>query len=221
MTTELLFKHRNLPEQVADHIVILLATDKLQPGQRLFESDLCKMLGVSRIPVREALRILQAQGVVHTEPNRGSFIRGYSSEETVELLKVRLSIERLALRRVIKLAKTDPGILDGIDDAFNELKRQDRLGDKLASCQADLAFHHQIVVLSGSPVLLPLWQSIARGVLVFFMHERQAYYDYQRSISDHQALVDLLKAGKVSALDAEIERHILHSSPVIEAASPP
>jgi DNA-binding GntR family transcriptional regulator len=221
MSTELLFKHRNLPEQVADHIVTLLATDKLHAGQRLFESELCKMLGVSRIPVREALRILQAQGVVHTEPNRGSYIREFSTDESIELLKIRLSIERLALRRVVKLAKSDPSILERIEEAFEEFKRQGKLSDKLASCQADLAFHHEIISLSGSPVLLPLWQSIARGVLVFFMHERQAYYDYQRSIDDHQALMDLIRAGKIAALDAEIERHILHSSPLIDEATLP
>lgn len=218
MSSELLFKHRNLPDQVADHIVMLLATDKLTAGQRLFESDLCKMLGVSRIPVREALRILQAQGVVHTEPNRGSYIREYTSEETLELQKVRLSIERLALRRVVRLAKANPDILDVIDQAFDELKQQLKLSDRLASCQADLAFHHQIIVLSGSPVLLPLWQSIARGVLVFFMHERQAYYDYDRSVSDHAVLIEQLRAGKLAALDAEIERHILHASPLIDNA---
>ncbi len=212
MNIELSFKHRNLPEQVADHIVILMATDQLQPGQRLFENELCKLLGVSRVPVREALRLLQAQGIVRNEPNRGSFVSEYSSMETDELMKVRLSVEKLALRRLVRLAKSDPSILDGLERALDELRKQDKFNDKLAACQADLAFHNQIVELSGSPVLLPIWQSLSRGILVFFMHERQSYYDYARSTKDHELLMNLIRAGRISALDAEIERHILTAS---------
>ena len=218
MIAETSFRHRNLPDQVADHIVVLMATDKLKPGERLFENELCKLLGVSRIPVREALRILQAQGVVYTEPNRGTFISEYTSEETAELLKIRLSVEKLALRRLVRLAKTDPGILKGLDDALEEMKRQDRMGNKLASCQADLAFHSQIVELSGSPVLLPIWQSLARGVLVFFMHERQDYYDYERSIEDHVQLMEVIRTGRMAGLDAAIERHIMNNPGVPEPA---
>ncbi|MBD9628204.1 GntR family transcriptional regulator [Ensifer sp. ENS06] len=54
------FKHRNLPEQVADHVSKLLATGELEPGQRLYEKRICELLGASRVPVREALRILGA-----------------------------------------------------------------------------------------------------------------------------------------------------------------
>lgn len=210
---ELLFKHRNLPEQVADHIVILMATNKLKPGQRLFEKELCTMLGVSRIPVREALRILQAQGVVRTEPNRGTFISELRSEETSELLKVRLTVEKLAVRRLALRAKEDPAILAPLEESLEEVKRRDKFGDRLASCQADLAFHNLIVELSGSSLLLPMWQSLARGVLVFFMHERQSYYDYDTFVDDHIRLMDAIKAGKLTMLDAVIEEHILESNP--------
>lgn len=210
---ELLFKHRNLPEQVADHIVILLATDKLKAGQRLFEKELCAMLGVSRIPVREALRILQAQGVVRTEPNRGTFISELNSEETSELLKIRLSVEKLAARRLALRAKDDPSILDPLQEALEEVKRRDKFGDKLASCQADLAFHSLMVELSGSNLLLPTWESLARGVLVFFMHERQAYYDYDTFVDDHERLMEAIRVGKLTMLDAVMEEHILESNP--------
>lgn len=219
MSAEPMFKHRNLPERVADHIVLLLATDKLQPGQRLFEGELCKALGVSRIPVREALRILHAQGVVHTEPNRGTFVHGHSSIETTELLKIRLIIEKLALRRLVRLAKSTPDILVPLHVALDEFRRQSKTGDKLATCQADLSFHREIVTLSGSPVLAPLWQSISRGVLVFFMHERQAYYDVDTSIEDHEQLIRIIEAGTITAINAEIERHILNSSAVAPRTS--
>jgi len=211
------FKHRNLPEQLADHIVLLLATGELQPGQRLFESDLCKQLGVSRIPVREALRLLQAQGVVKTEPNRGSFMNRYGTEETDEFVKIRLSVEQIALKRLVRVVQQDLGILAPFDDILQKMREAHTISDKLASCQADLAFHRTLIELSGSPVLLPIWNSISRGILVYFMRERQAYYDYNRSIVDHEVLLEAIRKGDVAALDAMIETHIM-AAPIPGAA---
>jgi DNA-binding GntR family transcriptional regulator len=207
--SETLFKHRNLPDQLADHIVLLLAKGELQPGQRLFENDLCRQLGVSRVPLREALRLLQAQGVVNTEPNRGSFINRFGTEEANEFLKIRLSVEQIALRRLVRLVKEDPGILVPFEEIIQRMRQADAIRDKLASCQADLAFHRTIVELSGSPVLLPIWNSISRGIFVYFMQERQSYYDYNRSIMDHQILLDAVGQGDADLLDVMIEKHIM------------
>ena len=216
------FRHRSLPEQVADHIVVLIAKGQIKAGDRLFENDLCKMLGVSRIPVREALRILQAQGVLRAEPNRGSFVSEYGSAETTEMLKVRLTVERLALRRLVPRVKREPELLASLRRAVELLRDQTRLKNKLASCQADLEFHHRIVVLSESPTLLTVWEMLARGILVFFMHERHEYYDHERNVRDHEKLVEAIEAGRLTALDELIEEHILKLYPLRapEAGSP-
>ncbi len=210
------FKHRNLPDQLADHIVLLLAKGELQPGQRLFEAEICKLLGVSRIPVREALRLLQAQGVVKTEPNRGSFMNRYGSEEAQEFLRVRLCVEQIALKRLVRVVKRDSACLDPLADIIQKMRQAHTIDDKLASCQADLAFHATLIELSGSPVLLPIWNAISRGILVYFMQERQAYYDYDRSIVDHELLLEAIRSGSTSGLDALIESHIM-ATPVPRA----
>lgn len=93
---------RNLPDQLADQLVIMIATGELEPGQRIFEKKICEMKGVSRIPVREALRLLQAQGVVRTEPNRGTYVTEYTSDEMLEVQEMRLAVERIALRRIVE-----------------------------------------------------------------------------------------------------------------------
>jgi len=217
LQTETPFKHRNLPEQLADHIVLLLAKGELQPGQRLFEAEICKMLGVSRIPVREALRLLQAQGVVKTEPNRGSFMNSYGSEEAKEFLRIRLCVEQIALKRLVVTVKADPSCLDPLSDIIQKMRQAHAISDKLASCQADLAFHATLIELSGSPVLLPIWNAISRGILVYFMQERQAYYDYDRSIVDHEVLLEAIRSCDPAGLDALIETHIM-ATPVPQAA---
>ena len=93
---------RNLPDRLADHLVLMIAKGQLRPGQRIFEKEICEVQGVSRIPVREALRLLQAQGVVRTEPNRGTYVTEFTSDEMLEMLGLRLAVERIALRRILE-----------------------------------------------------------------------------------------------------------------------
>jgi DNA-binding GntR family transcriptional regulator len=203
------FEQRNLPDQLADHIVILIATGGMVPAQRLVEKELCESLGVSRIPLREALRILQAQGVIRTVPNRGSFVTEFGSTETAEMLQVRLSVERMAFRRVARRVSQNPSLLRELRAKIEGLRQAARSHDQLTYCQADLAFHHGVVELSESPLLKPIWNSLARGVLFFLMQERQVKFNYRESIGEHNLLVDLISRGDPAALDAEIERHIM------------
>ena len=202
-------EQRNLSDQCADHIVLMIANGELKAGQRLLEKEICRHLGVSRVPVREALRLLQAQGVVRTEPNRGSFIAEFGSIETAELLEVRLCVERLALKRLLDRLALDAEAADPLEEQITAMRRAAELNAQLAYCQADLAFHQKLIELSQSPLLGPIWTSLSRGVLVFLMQERDIAFDYGQSIDEHVFLLDVIRAGKPVAVDREIERHIM------------
>jgi DNA-binding GntR family transcriptional regulator len=217
-TVEASLHYRSLPDLVADHVVVMIAKGELQAGQRLFEKEICASVGVSRIPVREALRLLQAQGVVHTEPNKGTFIAHFGSKEMGELLEIRLGVERIALRSLLASLKSSPSLIDQFVECMNDLRRAALLKDKLAYCQADVAFHTKIIDLSESPILKPVWQSLSRGVLVFIMQERGEAFNYAESIEDHERLLGLIRARNQKAVHEEIGRHILTSLEARNAA---
>ena len=209
MTYSLPLKQRNLPDRLADHLVNMIAKGELKPGQRLFEKEICEGQRVSRIPVREALRLLQAQGIVRTEPNRGTFVTGFTSDEMSQLLELRLGVERIALRTILGRGTPKPDITSQFADVLEDMRRAAKLDDQLAYCQADLSFHNRIVDLSFSPVLSPVWQLLSRGVLVFLMQEHDSAFDYDQSIREHERLLALIQMGKKIALEQERERHIL------------
>ncbi|HEV2501678.1 MAG TPA: GntR family transcriptional regulator [Mesorhizobium sp.] len=211
MSFEPQFKYRNLPEQLADHIVDLFAKGELAGGQRLYEKEICDLLGVSRVPVREAFRILGAQGVVRTEPNRGSFLADLGPDEMIEMLEIRLTVERIALRRLLKLVLANPSLLDELRDAIDNMRRAARIEDQLSYYRSDLAFHAKVVELSASPMLKPIWDSLSRAILVLLMRERNDNFDYDAAIKDHEVLVELIEQRKRTALDKEIERHITNT----------
>lgn len=201
---------RNLPDRLADQLVLMIAKGQLKAGQRIFEKDICKIQGVSRIPVREALRLLQAQGVVRTEPNRGTYVTEFTSDEMMEMLQLRLAVERIALRRMLGRGTPAGELADQFADVMDAMRRAATLNDRLGFCQADLAFHCRIVELSASPVLAPTWQLLSRGVLIFLMQEEKASpLDFEELIQEHEKILKFLQSGRKDALDEEIEDHIL------------
>ncbi|PNG51791.1 HTH-type transcriptional regulator Mce2R [Variovorax sp. WDL1] len=200
---------RNLADRIADHLVVEIVNGTISIGQRLREVELCRTLGVSRVPLREALRILQAQGIVASIPNRGTYVADFKSAETADLLEIRISIERTAFGRLLRLANEEPEILEVLELHLDDLRRAKRLEDRFIFAQADLAFHERVVELSGSPMLTAVWRSLARGVLFFMIHEPYSSLDFNEEIREHERLLELLGQGDPKALRLEISKHIL------------
>jgi len=199
---------RNLPDQLADQLAVMIATGELNPGQRIFEKKICEMKGVSRIPVREALRLLQAQGVVRTEPNRGTYVTEFTPDEMLEMLELRLAVERIALRRIIERKTPKALIARQLSVAIEAMRRAGESGDRLGLCQADLWFHDRIIDLAASPMLRATWRLIARSVLVFLMREHGGSASPSLWIDEHEELLAVLESDSSAVLDEHIEHHI-------------
>ena len=88
----------NLREQVVERLRLAIATGRFKPGARLVERELCEMMGVSRTSLREALRELQADGLISAQPNRGLSVSVISRKEAVGIYEVRAVLEGLAAR---------------------------------------------------------------------------------------------------------------------------
>jgi DNA-binding GntR family transcriptional regulator len=210
---------RNLPDQLADQLAVMIATGELKPGQRVFEKKICEMKGVSRIPVREALRLLQAQGVVRTEPNRGTYVTAFTADEMHEMFELRLAVERIALRRIIERRTPKALIASQLSVAIEAMRRAAAIGDRLALCQADLWFHDRIIDLAASPMLEATWRLLARGVLVFLMREHGATASsLSLWIAEHEELLAILESDSSAVLDEHIEHHIFSG---VRARRPP
>jgi DNA-binding GntR family transcriptional regulator len=210
---------RNLPDQLADQLAIMIATGEIKPGQRIYEKKICELKGVSRIPVREALRLLQAQGVVRTEPNRGTYVTGFTADELHELFELRLAVERIALRRIIERKTPKALIASQLSVAIEAMRRAAGIGDRLALCQADLWFHDRIIDLAASPMLEATWRLLARGVLVFLMREHaETPIPLSLWIAEHEELLAILESDVSAVLDERIEDHIFSG---VRARRPP
>jgi DNA-binding GntR family transcriptional regulator len=178
-----------LRDRVRDELRARIADGRIEPGQRLYEKAIGEELGVSRIPVREAIRMLESEGMVSVLPRRGGvLVRRLGREDVENLFDVREALEGLAARRAAERA--DPAGLDALGRLLDTARRALAAGEAEAVDAANAAFHEQVHRLGRNPlvgeVLGPLTGRLRRLFRQNVEHER-VLSDHERL---HRALVD-------------------------------
>jgi DNA-binding GntR family transcriptional regulator len=199
----------SLAEQAADAIVMGVSAGALKPGQRLVETELASLLNMSRVPLREALKILEAQGIVESIPHRGTRIATFEEARVTQICEARVALERLALRDAAVVYKANPALLAVLDQIIAVMERAaDRL-EWLDVSKADLSFHREMCRASGNNIVQTLWEALARHVFIIFGHEIRDERDAAVMGPQHRLLRNLLAKGDSATLDSEIEHHIM------------
>jgi DNA-binding GntR family transcriptional regulator len=133
---------------VAQKLRNAIMSGTFKPGQRLVERELCEMTGVSRPSIREALRLLEADGLVTTIPHRGPVVSTISLEEAKQLYAARAVLEGFAGRECARLH--DPAIARRIGDALAKLKAASAASDLVATLEAKTEFYAAIITGCGN-----------------------------------------------------------------------
>jgi DNA-binding GntR family transcriptional regulator len=199
----------SLAEQAADAIVTGISSGALKPGERLYETELATLLKMSRVPLREALKILEAQGIVESVPHRGTRIALFDEERVNQICEARIALERLALAAAAPKYRADSALFSWLDAIVARMEVAAERLDWIGVSKADLDFHREICRVSGNEIVSTLWESLARHVFIVFGHEIRDQRDAAAIGPQHRRLRDLLAAGDAKGLHAEIQRHIL------------
>ena len=138
---------------------------ELAPGGRVNENALAGRFGVSRGPIREALRALEASGLVHSIPNRGFFVRRLDLEEAVHIYDVRAVLFGLA-GETLANAATDK-IIAGLNRYIADMEKAAEARDFDAYYPLNLAFHRFIIESTGNPVLADLYLDLVKQMHLF------------------------------------------------------
>jgi DNA-binding GntR family transcriptional regulator len=197
-----------LAERAAEAIVLGVASGALQPGQRLLEVELARLLQMSRVPLREALKILEAQGIVESTPHRGTRIATFDAARIDEICEARLALEKIAMRGAMAAYRRDPSLIARLDQILVAMERAAQHMEWIEISKADLDFHREICRASGNAIVQKLWDALARHVLIVFGKEIRDERDAKAIVPQHKRLRDVLAAGKLGALDDELDQHI-------------
>ena len=183
-----------LAEAIADSVAEAIATGHLAPGERIVETALAEKYGVSRVPVREALKVLATQGILVGGGHRGYRVVSFSPEKIDQVFEVRLGLETVLLRDAVANWRSAGAGLGGLDAVIETMRTAARAGDLRGMLRADLEFHRTICQASGNEIAAALWNAIARHVLIIFNLARYRDVDLEGSLTQHLKLRDYIRA---------------------------
>lgn len=178
------------------------------PGALLAESAVARRLGVSRVPVREALFALEREGLVEFSPTGRAFVKALTPQDFEELYVLRLALEPLASRLAAPALKAD----------FSKLEKNLAATRRARSVQEvtllDLEFHQLILEASGNARLLKLWRSL-RGELELWLgrlhrsHQLQTKETLKETVDAHQSIVESFRSQAPAVCERLMREHIL------------
>jgi DNA-binding GntR family transcriptional regulator len=184
-----LFKDNSLSVLIKDHILREIILGKIQPEEKLIEAKYADEFGTSRAPVREAFYLLTLEGVAEKIPRKGTIVKGYSIEETYDLLEIRCYLETMSLEKIMN--KNDKELLKKLEGIMLEM-RQCTNGNEYA--KLDYKFHYQIIIESGSDVVKTTYSRLGNILLTFqtLVFVEESYI--KESIEEHEQILTCLYA---------------------------
>ena len=197
---------RTMVEQAAEAVVAAAARGAFLPGDRLVEAEIARDLGISRVPVREALRLLESQGIVVSTPYKGMRLMQVTNRGVAELTRVRTALEALALREIVAAGGGEARLATA-RRAAAVYEAQLAGGDLAAIVAADVIFHGEICRASGNAVLHALWSSLARQLAVVW-GLGQGVRRSDAVVAEHRRLLDCLAKGDGDGAQAALEAHL-------------
>ena len=198
---------RTLVDHAVDSILSAASRGLILPGDRLSEPDLAAHLGMSRVPIREALRILESQSIVTSEPYKGIRLMEVSKQRLEHIIDVRVAIETLAACRAIEAGRNGSAQIRQLDAAIEELVLMAQRNDTYHFAAADTAFHRILCSFAQNPVLDTLWESISRQLTVLFGLSTIGK-PMKTIIEEHRALAAVFASGDIAMMQKELEDHI-------------
>lgn len=204
MSAETAISRSVLSDAVKDRLLEAILDGRYPPGSRIIETRVAKELGTSQAPVREALRDLEALGVVEIAAFRGARVRQVTKDELLEAYVVRAELEALAVR--LALPVLGPAEFARLERRLGEMLQAASIGDTVTEAAADAAFHGELVGLAGNATLLRVWGRLEPYSRTYITMALPGG-DRRKMAELHQPILDALRSGDPSIAETAVREH--------------
>lgn len=198
--------YKPLRDVVFESLRTAILEGKLKSGQRLMEVQLAEQLGVSRTPIREAIRKLELEGLVIMLPRKGAYVADMSFKDLIDVLEIRASLEGLAASLASGRRRDED--IEGLEKLAREFEESVKSGDIEEVLKKDVEFHEYIFSLANNKklyqIINSLWEQVHRFRVTYVS-------DYEASLSlveEHNKIFEAIKEGNCELAQKYATEHI-------------
>lgn len=198
--------YKPLRDVVFESLRTAILEGKLKSGQRLMEVQLAEQLGVSRTPIREAIRKLELEGLVIMLPRKGAYVADMSFKDLIDVLEIRASLEGLAASLASGRRRDED--IEGLEKLAREFEESVKSGDIEEVLKKDVEFHEYIFSLANNKklhqIINSLWEQVHRFRVTYVS-------DYEASLSlveEHNKILEAIKEGNCELAKIYATEHI-------------
>ncbi|MEO8655795.1 MAG: GntR family transcriptional regulator [Ramlibacter sp.] len=198
--------HNSMHDEVAAQLRDRIFNGELLPGSFLDEARLAEQMRISRTPLREALKVLTAEGLVRHEPRRGSFVNEVTEQDLDEIFPVIALLEgRCAYEAARNATDADLQALEALHDKLNRHARARRINDYY---DVNFAIHEAIIALANNRWLAQVIVDLRKIVKLSRLQQLHAPGRLEQSRTEHMAVFAALKARDADGADAAMRTHL-------------
>jgi len=196
-----------LYQEVAERLRQRIFAHELTPGTWIDEQKLAEQYGISRTPLREALKVLASEGLVELKPRRGCYVTEISRQDLDDIFPLMAMLEgRCASEAVSRATPEDIGTLREIHERLEQSAREGKID---AFFEANQEFHRKIQELSGNRWLLSVIQDLRKVLKLSRLHSLSLEGRLQQSLEEHRAIMAAMEAGNPAAAEGVMHDHLL------------
>lgn len=202
---------RSMQKEIVDLVREAILRGDVELGQHLPEQELAEQMHVSRIPVREAMRQLEQEGLVVRVPNRGCFVADFTEHDVVEIFSLRATLEMMALE--LATPRLTPKDIARLREIIEAQRQANARRDFHELTQLDLQFHEYICAQANHSRLLKMWRSQYVQALILMNRRFRVLQDYTPDtvVPDHLQILSALErrdAAQAIELTKAISRRV-------------
>lgn len=196
----------NLQQRVGVRLRELLIQGVLAPGAKLNERELCERLGVSRTPLREAIRLLAAEGLITLDPGRGAFVPVFSLGDVAHTFDVLAVLEGLAAE--LAAAHITPAELAQLQELQQKMQSAFERHDLPHYYQANARVHDVLSAAARNPVLRATWKQLNARMHALRFRSNQDRVKWAQALQEHAQILEALQARDGLALRDLLVQHL-------------
>ncbi len=194
-------------ERVVDALRDAIIAGRLKPGERIRERELVSLLGVSRSPLREAIRILETEGLITSLAYRGARVSELSASDLHDMLHVRIMLETFAAR--LSIERLDDATLQAMEEQVARARAAGAQVDLQSNFDLGLEFHDLLVAACGNRKVVQLYENLRRHQTRYQHFAFARFGRDVRALDEHADILAALRRRDLAVVETLLRAHLL------------